>query len=98
MAERLRELDSSSGVSDQQSVGSSPAHGTCVLEQDNLLQLRCPSDETFICRSRARQGTQNMYHGRVHVEVNPGVSGSHSKHPCLQVFSGFASYNDKVHL
>ncbi len=36
MAERLRALDSGSGVSDQQSVGSSPGQGTCVLEQDTL--------------------------------------------------------------
>ncbi len=36
VAERLRARDSSSGVSDQQSVGSSPGRGTCVLEQDTL--------------------------------------------------------------
>ena len=34
MAERLRPPDSSSGVSDQQSVGSSPGRDTCVLKQD----------------------------------------------------------------
>ena len=31
--------------------------------------------------------TQNTFRGRV--GVYPGVSGSHSKHPCLQVSSGF---------
>ncbi len=36
MAEPLRAPDSNSGVSDQQSGGSSPGHGTCVLEQDTL--------------------------------------------------------------
>ncbi len=34
VAERIRALDSSSGVSDQQSVGSSPGRDTCVLKQD----------------------------------------------------------------
>ena len=34
MAERLRAPDLSSGVSDQQSVGSSPGRDTCVLKQD----------------------------------------------------------------
>ncbi len=32
----LRILDSVSGVSDQQSVGSSPGHGICVDEQDTF--------------------------------------------------------------
>ncbi len=36
MAERLRAPDSSSCVSGHQSVGSSPGHDTCVLEQDTL--------------------------------------------------------------
>ncbi len=36
MAERLRAPDSSSDVSDQQRVCSSPGRGTCVLEQDTL--------------------------------------------------------------
>ena len=34
MAERLRLLNSNSGVSDQQSVGSNPSRDTCVLKQD----------------------------------------------------------------
>ena len=34
MAERLRASDSSSGVSDQRSVGSNPGRDTCVLKQD----------------------------------------------------------------
>ncbi len=34
VAEWIRSLDSSSGVSDQQSVGSSPGRDTCVLKQD----------------------------------------------------------------
>ena len=34
MAERLRAPDSSSGVADQRSLGSSVGCGTCVLEQD----------------------------------------------------------------
>ncbi len=46
MAERLRAPESSSGVSDQQSVGSSPGHGTCVLEHDALPLLLCLSDGT----------------------------------------------------
>ena len=29
--------DSSFGVTDQQGVGSSPGHGTCVLEQDTYV-------------------------------------------------------------
>ncbi len=33
-AERIRALDSGSGVSDQQSVGLSPSRDTCVLKQD----------------------------------------------------------------
>ena len=33
VAERLRAPNSNSGVSDQQSVGSSPSHDTCVLKQ-----------------------------------------------------------------
>ena len=37
MTEQLRAPDSSSGVFDQQSVGSSPGRETCVLEQDTLL-------------------------------------------------------------
>ena len=36
MAEWLRALDSSSGVSDRQSVGSSPAHGRVEIEPDSL--------------------------------------------------------------
>ncbi len=36
VAEWLSAPDSSSGVSDQQSEGSSPSHGTCVFEQDTL--------------------------------------------------------------
>ena len=36
--------------------------------------------------SSARKRTHNTYHGRI--EVNLRVSGSHSKHPCLQVPSG----------
>ena len=39
----------------------------------------------------AGKRTQNIYHGRV--GVNPGVSGSHGKHSCLQVSSSrLASY------
>ena len=34
VAERLRPSDSNSGVSDQQSMGSSPSRDTCVLKQD----------------------------------------------------------------
>ncbi len=37
MAEWSSTLDSSSGVSDQQSVGSSPTVDTCVLKQDTSL-------------------------------------------------------------
>ncbi len=33
--------------------------------------------------------TQNTYRGKI--GVNPGVSGSHSKHPCLQVSSVFGA-------
>ena len=38
MAEELRIRDSSSGVSDQQSVGLRPSLDTCVLEQHTLSQ------------------------------------------------------------
>ena len=34
LAYRIRALDTSSGVSDQQSVGSSPGRDSCVLKQD----------------------------------------------------------------
>ncbi len=37
----------SSGVSDQQSVGSSPGRGTCVIEQDTLPLLLRPLDGTL---------------------------------------------------
>ena len=37
MAERIREPNASSGVSDQRSVGSSLSRDTCVPEQDTLL-------------------------------------------------------------
>ena len=47
MVEQLRAPDSSSGVSKQQSVGSSLGHCTCVFEQDTLPQLLCPSDGTL---------------------------------------------------
>ena len=40
-----------SGVSDRQSVGSSPGLDTCVLEQDALPLLPCPSDGTLGQRS-----------------------------------------------
>ena len=36
VAEQIRPLNSSSGVSDQQSVGLNPGRDTCVLEQDTL--------------------------------------------------------------
>ncbi len=36
MSEWIRAPDSSSGVSDQQSVGSSPGRDTCVLKKDSL--------------------------------------------------------------
>ena len=36
LTEWLRTLDSNSGVSDQQSVGSSPGHGSCCFERDTL--------------------------------------------------------------
>ena len=76
MAQQLRAPNSSSGVSDQQSVGSSPGCGTCVLEQDDLPYLQCPSDGTLSRRSCARFSSahttkRNTHHGRV--EVNPGV-------------------------
>ncbi len=34
VAKRIRALDSSSGVSDEQSLGSIPDRNTCVLKQD----------------------------------------------------------------
>ncbi len=43
MIERLRAPDSSSDVSGQQSVGSNPGHGTCVLEKDTLPKVLCLS-------------------------------------------------------
>ncbi len=53
VVERLRALNSSFGVSDQQSVGSSPPScGICLPEQDTLPWLLCPSDGTLSCRSR----------------------------------------------
>ena len=43
VAEWLRALDSSSGVSDQQSVSLSPGQGSVVLQKDTLpYDLRCP--------------------------------------------------------
>ena len=36
---QISALDSSSGVSDQQSVGSNPSHDTCVLKQDTSPSL-----------------------------------------------------------
>ena len=45
-AECLRISDSSSGVSDQQSGGSSPDHDTCVLEHVTSPYLVCPLDGT----------------------------------------------------
>ena len=62
--------------SDQRSVGSSPGHGTCVLEKDTL--------------PASRKRTQNPNGGRA--RINPGFSGSHSKHPCLQVASGLPAW------
>ena len=90
MVQRIRVPDSSSGVSDQQSMGSSSSCGTCVLEQDTLPQLLCPTDET-LSRSRSCvlgfvlhfKKTQITYRGRV--AVNSSVSSLNSKHPCLQV-------------
>ncbi len=59
VAKQLRVPNSSSGVSDQQSVGSSPDHGTCVLEQETLSYLFI-----FTCTriGSARKRTQNTYH------------------------------------
>ncbi len=51
LAEQLRAPDSSSGVSDQQSVGLSPDRGPCALEQDTLPWLLCPLDRTLSQRS-----------------------------------------------
>ncbi len=51
VAGRLKASNLISSVSDKQSVGSCPSGGTCVLEQDTLPQLLCPSDGTFSCRS-----------------------------------------------
>ena len=60
--------DSSSGVSDQQSEGSSPGRATCVLKLDILAYLLCHLDGTLsgsvigsvhICKR-----TQNTHHGR----------------------------------
>ena len=42
--EQFRASNSSSGVSDHQSVGSSPCRGVGVREQDILPLLLCPSD------------------------------------------------------
>ncbi len=53
MAERSSAPDSSSGVSDQQSVGSSPGLDTCVLEQDTQQSLFHPLDGTSSHRSRS---------------------------------------------
>ncbi len=67
VAEQLRAPDSACGVSDQQSVGWSPGHDTCVLEQDALPYFLCPLDGTLSCRSRALglvvlvKETQNTY-------------------------------------
>lgn len=44
MTELLGALDSSSDVSDQRSVGSSPDRGTCVHEQVTLSVSLCPFD------------------------------------------------------
>ena len=46
MAERSSALDSSSCVSDQESVGSSPGLDTCVFRQDSYPLLLHPLDET----------------------------------------------------
>ncbi len=74
---------------DQQNVCSSPGLAdTCVLEQGtfsfgwDFKAVKVPC--TRIDSERKR--TRNTYRGRV--GVNPCVSGSHSKHPCLQVSSG----------
>ncbi len=87
MTLHLSALDSCSGVSDQQRVGSSPGHANCVLQWDTFtiialsfgwdIRLYIP----YTCIGSARKKAQNTYRGRV--GVNPGVSGSHSKHPCL---------------
>ncbi len=99
VAFRGRASDSSCCVSYRQRVGSSPGRRSCVLEQDTLPPLLCPSDgilKPFIYCTRigsARKRTQNTYRGRVK-GVDPGVSGSQSKHSCLLVSSGSASYSD----
>ena len=46
MAKGIKISDSSSGVSDQQSVGSSPGSDTCIIKEATLSLLRCLSDGT----------------------------------------------------
>ena len=61
----------------------------CPLPLSKILYHSCYviqyGDGTLSCTSKLK-GTQNTYLERV--GVSPCVSGSHTKHPCLQVFSG----------
>ena len=78
----VRASDSSSGVSDQQSMGSSPCCGTCVLEQDAFLYLLCPLDRTlsrFVPCARIDM-PKNQEHFTWKSRVNLGVAVSTFRH------------------
>ncbi len=80
----VKNTNSSSGVSDQQSVGWDSGRGKILYQ--NCFGRDIHPLVPFTRIGSARKRTQNHYHERV--GVNPSVSGSHSKHHCLQVSSG----------
>ena len=71
-------------ASDQQSVGSSPGHDTCVRGQDALPFLLCHSDVTLSLRPHvglsACKRTQSTSCGRVRGSTSH-ISGSHTGFP-----------------
>ena len=81
----MRSHDSSSGVSDQQSVGSSPDRDTCVLKQDTYIHdCFIKVGEVVLSALLARLLVDDSHGTYIHISVKcvgnpvsaPGVAGN----------------------